>query len=60
MLTKKLPSSVGAVYLKTICSAAVFRRETHIMKHCTYVQQLWIEGEIFTSARYSGKVVDAA
>jgi hypothetical protein len=33
VLTKKLASSVGAVYLKAICSAAVFRSETHIMEH---------------------------
>jgi hypothetical protein len=60
MLTKKLASSVGAVYLKTIGSAAMFRSETHIMEHCTYIQQLGIEGETFPFAGYSGKVVDAA
>src|SRR3954469_512032 len=43
VLTKKLTSSVGSVYLKTICSAAVFRSETHIMEHCTHIQQLGIE-----------------
>src|SRR4030095_7711149 len=60
VLTKKLTSSVGSVYLKTICSAAVFRSETHIMEHCTHIQQLRIEGETFPFAGCSGKVVDAA
>src|ERR1700752_1348690 len=59
VLTKKLTSSVGSVYLKTICSAAVFRSETHIMEHCTHIQQLRIEGETFPFAGCSGKIVDA-
>src|ERR1700676_5581834 len=59
VLTKKLTSSVGSVYLKTIRSAAVFRSETHIMKHCTHIQQLRIEGETFPFTGCSGKVVGA-
>src|SRR5207302_11442760 len=60
VLTKKLTSSVGSVYLKTICSAAVFRSETHVMEHCTHIQQLGIEREAFPFTGCSGEVVNAA
>src|SRR5947207_4790622 len=60
VLTKKLTSSVGSVHLKTICSAAVFRSETHIVEHCTHIQQLRIEGETFplpaVAAKYKTRI----
>ena len=60
VLTKKFASSIGAVYLKAVYSAAVFRSEAHIMEHCTHIQQLRIEDEAFPFAGCSREVVYAA
>ena len=57
---EQVAGGAGAVHLKALMRARMFRGETHVMEHRTGVKELGIEAEAATLASGRAPVIDAA